>query len=215
MKKSLVAVFAFALLLTAVGKADTTYTFTMNTSPLAGNGQFTLDFQFLDSTGSSTDLNNNNVKLTGFTFGGGSASGGGSTTGGASGSLASGVTLTDTEFFNEYMEKFTAGSQLSFSIDVTNVLDPSGIPDLLTLGILDSGGNELPTSGFANEFLDVSLVGGTAPQVFTFGSAPGSAFSLSAPVVQVQSPTPIPEPSTLWLLLPGMLVLRRYAGQTV
>jgi hypothetical protein len=207
--KNLAAVFVLALLVTAVANADSTYTFTMNTSPLAGHGHFTLDLQFLDSTGSPTDLNNNTVTLTGFTFGGGSASGGGSATGGASGSLASGVMLTDTEFFNEYMENFTPGSQLSFNIDTTNLLDASGIPDLFTFAILDSGGNELPTTGFAGEFLDVNLAGGISPQVSTFGSAAGSTFSLAAPAVQGQSTTPAPEPAALWLVLAGLLVVNK------
>lgn len=199
---------AFALCLTAIAKADTTYTFTMNTSPLAGNGQFSLDFQFLDSTGLPADLNNNTVKLTGFAFGaGGSASGGGSTTGGASGSLASGVTLTDAAFFNELVAGFTPGSQLSFNIDTTNVLDSSGTPDLFTVAILDSHGNELPTAGFASEFLDVTLAGGASPQVSAFGSAPGGTFSLAAPVVQPATTMPAPEPSALWLLVSALMAL--------
>lgn len=92
-------------------------------------------------------------------------------------------------------------------------LDPSGIPDLFTLGILDSKWNQLPTMGFAGEFLDVSLVGGSSPQIFTFGSAPGSEPSLSAPVVQGQSTTPAPEPSALWLMFAGVLVFRSVAGR--
>ena len=206
MKKRFVAVFVFALWLTGVANADSTYTFTMNTSPLAGNGQFALDFQFLDGTGLPADLNNNTVGLSGFVFGtGGNALGSGSATGGASGSFASGVTLTDAGFLNEYTESFTPGSQLSFNIHTTNVLDPGGTPDLLTMAILDSHGNEFPTAGFANEFLDVTLAGGASPQVSAFGSAPGSALSLDAPVVQSQTITPVPEPSALWLFVTALM----------
>jgi hypothetical protein len=216
MTKHFVALFAFALWLTSVARADSTYTFTMNTSALVGNGRFTLDFQFLDGTGLPADLNNNTVGLTSFAFGaGGSASGSGSATGGASGTLASGVTLTDAGFLNEYAESFKPGSQLSFNIATTNVLDPSGTPDLFTLAILDSHGQELPTAGFANEFLDMTLAGGASPQVLAFGSDRGSAFSLAAPVVQPEITTPVPEPSTLWLLMTGLMFCACLARQKI
>ena len=206
MRKSFVVLFAFTVWLSGVSKADSLYTLTMNTSALAGSGQFTLDFQFNDSTGLPVDLNNNRVTLSSFNFNGGNAVGAGSTTGSASGSIASGIALTDAQFFNEYMQNFTAGSQLSFNIDVTNVLDSSHIPDLFTFAILDSSQNELPTNGPANEFLDVSLTGGSSPQVSTFGS---SAFSIPKPVVQEQSIVSTPEPSAFWLLLSGGYILKR------
>ena len=208
MKKANFGLLACALCLTPLGKADSVYTFSMNTTPLVGSGPFTLDLQFLDGSGLPIDLNNNTVDLTNFAFGaGGSPAGGGTATGGASGSLASGVTLKDTAFFNEYFENFTPGTLLSFTIDTTNVLDPGGTPDLLTLAILDSMGNELPTIGPASEFLDVSLAGGANPQIFTYGSAPGSAFSLAAPIVQPASTAPVPEPSSNWELLTVLLGL--------
>jgi hypothetical protein len=206
MIRRIIPVLALALWAGQSASADVLYTFTMDTSPLVGNGLFTLDLQFLDGSGLPIDLNNNTVTLTNFAFGaGGGPSGGGTATGGASGSLASGVTLKDIAFFNEYFENFTPGTLLSFNIDTTNVPDPGGTPDLFTLAILDSNGNELPTTGAADEFLDMSLVGGANPQVSTFGSAPGSTFSLAPPVVQSQ--TPVPEPSSYWELLTVASVL--------
>jgi hypothetical protein len=208
MIRRFIPVLALALWAVQPASADTVYTVTMDTSALVGNGPFTLDLQFLDGSGLPIDLNNNTVTLTNFAFGaGGSPSGGGTATGGASGSLASGVTLKDTAFFNEYFENFTPGALLSFTIDTTNGPDPGGTPDLFTLAILNSLGNELPATGPAGEFLDVSLVGGANPQVSTYGSAAGSAFSLAAPVVQSQSPAPVPEPSSYWELLTGIVVL--------
>ncbi len=208
MIKRFIPVFALALWVAHSASADIVDTFTMDTSPLVGNGAFTLDLQFLDGSGLPIDLNNNTVTLTNFAFGaGGSPSGGGTATGGASGSLASGVALTDTDFFNEYFENFTPGALLSFTIDTTNVPDPGGTPDLFTVAILDGMGNELPTTGAADEFLDVSLTGGANPHVSTFGSAPGSTFSLAAPVVQSQSPAPVPEPLCYWELLTVVLIL--------
>ncbi len=81
------------------------------------------------------------------------------------------------------------GTLLSFTIDTTNVPDAGGTPDLLAVAILDSSFSELPANGPASEFVDLSLAGGTHPQVSTFGSAPGSVFSLTAPRVQSQSPS--------------------------
>ena len=205
MKKTNLSLLAFALCLAPLGRADIMYTFSMNTAPLVGNGPFTLDLQFLDGSGLPTDLNNNTVALTNFAFGaGGSPSGGGTATGGASGSLAAGVTLKDTTFFNEYFESFTPGPLLSFTIDSTNALDPSGTPDLLTLAILDSMGNELPTTGPASEFMDFSLGGGATPAVATFSSP---QLSLAAPTVEPAGPAAVPEPASEWGLLTVLLGL--------
>jgi hypothetical protein len=215
MKKTNFGLLAVALCLTPLGKANIIYTFSMNTTPLVGNGPFTLDLQFLDGSGLPVDLNNNTVALTNFAFGaGGSPSGGGTVTGGASGSLASGVTLTDTAFFNEYFEGFTPGALLSFTIDSTNVPDPGGTPDLLTVAILDSSFSELLTTGPASEFLDFSLAGGATPQVSTFASAPGSGFFLAAPTVQVATTSPVPEPSSYWELL-TILLAWGFAGKVL
>lgn len=205
MKKINFGLLAFALGLTPLVKADTVYTFSMNTAPLVGNGPFALDFQLLDGSGSGDG--NNTVKLTNLAFGaGGSPSGGGTSTGGAVGTLTSGVTLNDTSFFNEYYENFTAGGVLTFTIDTTNVADAGLTPDLFTVAILDSGLNELPAKGPAGEFLDISLGGGASPQVTTYGSAAGSAYSLSAPTVQVATTPPtLPEPSNYWALLAVLL----------
>ncbi len=203
MTKRSIPLLALALFAAHAASADSIYTFTMDTTPLVGNGPFALDFQFLD--GSGTGDANNTVTLTNFAFGGGSASGGGTATGGAAGSLASGVTLQDISFFNEYYENFTPGTLLSFTIDTTNMLDSGGTPDLFTVAILDSGLNELPTNGPASEFLDVSLAGGANAQVSTYGSAPGSEFSLDAPIVQSQGPSPVPEPSSFGELITVLL----------
>ena len=56
------------------------------------------------------------------------------------------------------------GTLLSFTIDTANVPDPGGTPDLFTVVVLDSHGIQLPTTGAADEFLDVSLGGGANPR---------------------------------------------------
>ena len=202
MKTYFFTLLASAVLLTSFARADTVYTVTLNTSPLVGSGPFTVDLQFLDGSGTPGDLNNNIVKLQNFAFGtGGSPSGGGTASNGASGSLSLGVTMKDTAFLNEYTENFTPGNLLSFSIDTTNVLDPGGTPDLFVFAILDNMGNDLPTAGPGSEFLDVTLGGGATPVVTPFASVPGSVPFLDAPIVQLQNPGSVPEPSLRWLPL--------------
>src|SRR5579859_8130563 len=90
--------------------ASTMFAVTLDTSPLIGHpaGPFSLNFQFTDGQG--TGDANNTVTLSSFAFGGGSAAGGPSLTGGASGSLGSGVVLTDSAFFNAFTEGFTPGT---------------------------------------------------------------------------------------------------------
>ncbi len=182
--------------LAPIAGADTiVYNVTLDTTPLVGHGPFALDFQLVDGSGTPIDLNDNTVSLQGFSFGaGGSASGGGTATVGASGSLATGITLTDSAFLNEYFESFTPGSLLSFQVSTTNVADPGGTPDLFTFAILDSHGDELPTNGSSSEFLDVTLSGGASPVVAAFSSAAGSQFALGAPDVQAAASS-VPEPS--------------------
>lgn len=192
------------LLLTAIllsgssAKAQSVYTVTMNTAPLAGHGSFTLDLQLLDGSGLSPDLNNNTVTLTNFNFGtGGAPLGNGVPTNGATGNLATSVTLQDSAFFNEYVESFAAGSSLSFTVTITNVADPGGTPDLFTFAILDSNGNEITTTGFANEFLSMSLEGGAAPKVSANTSAPNAAFALDAPSALLQNSGGAPAAATI------------------
>jgi len=207
MKKPSFALLPFLLFVTPLCKGDTIYAFALNTTSLVGNGPFTVDLQLLDGSGTPGDLNNNKVQLSPFSFGvGGSPSGKGMATGGASGNLTSGVTLADTVFLNEYLESFTPGTLLSFTIDTTNVPDSGGTPDLFTLAILDGSGNELPTTGPAEEFLDVSLTGGTTPQVASFSSAPGSTFAVPAPELLIK-PGIAPEPSFTWEVLAALVGL--------
>src|SRR5579871_5069955 len=89
-----------ALLLAGAGagRAQTTFTVSIDTSALMGNpgGPFSLDFQLTD--GSGTNDGNNTATLSNFNFGVGAATGTANLSGGASGSLSSGITLTDNSF---------------------------------------------------------------------------------------------------------------------
>ncbi len=206
-KRIRLPILLLALLCAAAAHADSRYAVTLDTTPLVGQGQFTLDFQFLDGTGLADDLNNNAVALSSFAFGGGSALGAGIGIGGASGDPLSGVRLRDSSFFNAFLQDFRPGALLSFDVSVTNVFNPSAVPDLFTLAILDSAGLELPTAGDADEFLAISLEGGVAPVVTVAASRLGAPFQIGPPAI-VPS---VPEPSSGTLLLAGMALgsLRR------
>jgi hypothetical protein len=148
-------------------RADNTYLFSMDTTPFVGNsaGPFYLDFQLSQGGGGT----NNNVTLSDFTFGGGSAgavytqSAGTpflmippvEPAGGASGSAATQVELTDdpsvnsaAASFNELIEAFTPGNSLSFMVDATaNLADPARFtPDEFSFGILEGSGAQVPTT---------------------------------------------------------------------
>jgi hypothetical protein len=164
---------------------------TINTTPLQGLGQFSLDFQFLDGDG----IQNNSVVLSGFDFvGGGGPIGVPTLVGGAAGSIASSIALTDTEFFNALTQPFTAGPALVFSLALTTNAAAAGSPDRFALAILDASGAAIPTTGLAEELLGIDI---TRPLTMTTSGSDltRTALDLSAPAIQA-----VPEPSTVGLL---------------
>src|SRR5262252_5787425 len=65
--------------------------------------------------------------------------------GGATGNLASTVTITDKLYINSFIQPFTPGSTLSFTVLRTGLVDPGKTPDQFSFAILDKTGAELPT----------------------------------------------------------------------
>jgi len=186
---------------------------TMDTSPLVGNGPFTLDFQFIDGDG--TGDANNTVTLSNFNAGSGSI--------GTPPALTTGgvvvnpsplsVSLTDSSFFNEVQFTFTPGDTLSFNWTATSNPDLVG-PDTFTFAILDSSGNEIPTTNpnGLESFLEVDLPApGTGTTVITSGSSADASFKLSAPTDTPGggSSSTVPEPATLPLLTVAIALLWR------
>lgn len=204
-----------ALLISAAGgvRADTIFTVTMNTAPLAvapgsAAGPFSMFFQLTD--GSGLNDANNTATLSNFQFGGGSVGACPAnciTSGGASGSAASSIVLTDTTFFSALDQGFTPGSSLSFQVDLTTNVDSGGTPDLFSFSLLDNSGFSLPTldpTG-ADTLLTVN-VDSSNPAILTYGSdaarstSGGVTVSLAAPVLGTPGSQTVPEPdSLLWI----------------
>ncbi|HTI70205.1 MAG TPA: NF038129 family PEP-CTERM protein [Candidatus Limnocylindria bacterium] len=178
-----IIVGAAALFSVSAAAATFEYDISVDTSSLIANpsAPFSLDFQLND--GDSTGNGNNTAILSGFTFGGGSASGGASVFGGATGTLASQISITDTAAFNELYEAFTAGSLLTFHLSVTHNANSGETPDSFSFAVLDKDLANIPTTGLANTLVSIDLTPGT-PTVLTGASGPVTV-----------TVTPVPEPA--------------------
>jgi hypothetical protein len=155
--------FAAIVLAAPAARAATVFTVDVDTSSLSGD--FSLDFILIGSLGNTVTPDN-------FQFGTGTP---GPTPSplpaGVTGSLAGGVTLTDSAgFFIEFQQPFTAGSFIQFTASVTDVGPPEGgFPDNFSFSLLDQNLNPLPTTDpFGTDTLfSVDLTGDTlAPQQF-------------------------------------------------
>jgi hypothetical protein len=190
--KSLRIAFASActMLFAATAQAGTfSFHVDVNTASLTGNpgGPFSLDFQ-LNGAGANT------ATITNFSFVGGSpltdATFGPAYTHGASGNLGSTVVLTDAaSFFNEFFQGFSAGTtEISFDARLTeNVAAPT--PDAFSMAILDKNALNIPTTGSADNLLQVNIASPSlsASDIKTFTSISPAGVSVAAS----------PEPGTL------------------
>jgi len=171
----------------------------VDSAPLIGHasGPFLLDFQFTD--GSGMNDGNNTVTLGGFNFHGG----------GWIGADPGPITLTDSSFFSEYLQGFTPGSSLSFSVSLTTAVDAGGIPDQFSFAILDNTLSEIPTVGMADAFLAVDI-DSTSPTIQTYRS------DLSRTSLDIPAPTinaAVPEASTFWAGACALGVLASACGR--
>jgi len=183
----------------SLARAQIAFNVSVDTSALSGSmaSPLYLDFQLNDGAGWG-DANNTAV-ISNFKFGGGTAVAPAVTSGGATGTLGSWVTLTDSAAFNEFYQGFSPGAWLTFTVSLTNRVDPGVTPDLFGFAILDHTLSNLPTTALGTDlFLQVNI-DRADPAIWTFGSADGLV-----PAPQV---VPVPEPSTYGVLAgAGLLV---------
>lgn len=168
-------------------------TFTTGTS-------VSLLFELTD--GSGLDDGNNTITISNFDFGGGVAGSATTTGGGATSTSPLAVLLTDTVFDNTVLLPFTTGSSLKFSINLTT--NDDGIQlDQFSLFILDDQGNALVTSDtLASAFLVLDIgTGVSLSNIQTFSNDTGP--SVGEPLIT----TPVPEPSSLILLVSSLVGL--------
>jgi len=200
------------LFLTGFSWAETIYDVSLDTSPLIGHpaGPFALEFQFND--GSGTGDANNVISISNFSLSGGKLTGPPQANGGASGDLSSLVTMTDSSFFNQYVEAFTPGTLMNFRLQITANVDSGGTPDEFSMSILDNSGSEIPTLGRGASLLIIDINSSNPiPSAFASDTtrsphAGGFPISLSAPVV-TEVGTSVPEPANCCLFGFVMLML--------
>ncbi|BCU77542.1 NF038129 family PEP-CTERM protein [Luteolibacter sp. LG18] len=202
MKSNPLLLLATGLLLSVGSASAALYHVSIDTSALtlpanSGSGPFSLDFQL--NSGATTG--NNTATISNFNFGGGGGPFDTATLiGGASGSLPGTITLTDTNAFNEFYQSFTAGSVISFDLNLTENIDSGAIPDSFSFSILDGSLANIPTTGFGDTLLQVDIAAGSNVNL---SSATGSYAGVSV--------TAVPEPSSALLGLVAVAggVLRR------
>jgi hypothetical protein len=186
--------------------------------PSFGNvppGPLSLGFEFAD--GSGTGDGNNSVTLSKFNFGGGGASGSAFLSGSVAGDFASSITFTDAAPTNIFIQGFTAGSSLKFTIDMTTNVDSGGGPDEFILSVLDSTLSPIPTTASSPLFpLLVFDINSANPSVQTFNvdtsqpPAAGGGIFFTAPLLTPQAPSAVPEPASAALSITAFVSIAVY-----
>ncbi len=186
----LFTVLVVALCMPRAARADAIVNVSVDTSSLSG--LFSVFFQMTDG-GNGV---HNSVTVSNFSLGTGTLLPDDSAFGDVSGNLITGLTLSDGDFLNFFVQSFNPGLALSFQMTMSSLFD-AATPDAFAFSILDASGAPITTSDptGANSLLSVFFNGQT-PEIASYGA-------------QV---TPVPEPGTFALLGLGVgawLGLRR------
>jgi len=175
------------------------YSITFDTSSISG-GTFSLVLDHFNGDG----VLNNSVTVSNFAFGGGSPSGSPTLSGGAAGDLTTIVTLSDTLFFNEFIQNFISGSVLSFDLEATSNFS-GGTPDSFTLALLDGTGNPISTSDPLGSDILIALDMDSSSSIQGFSST-NPDYPLPTPQISENIPA-IPVPPAAFLFGSGLLGL--------
>ncbi|TCV79024.1 NF038129 family PEP-CTERM protein [Sulfurirhabdus autotrophica] len=188
-RKNLIAGLLAFFASTAV-LADTWYN-TVDTSLLAGQTGW-LDFQFNPG---DVDAPSATATVAAFTTNG-SIVGLPTLTGDVSGNLNNGITLANSQYFNDLLQGFSFGSTLSFSLDwVMPAPTPGASGTAFSLSFYDANFNSLLADPVWGSALITNLKGDGTMEVL----------AKSDPVsVSTTAPTPVPLPGSWGFLLAGI-----------
>ena len=167
---------------------------TVNTQLLAGSSA-QLAFDLIDGGAPA-----NSVSISGFATNG--TLGAASTSGGASGSLGTTVSLTDSSFFNEYLQNIVLGTTLSFIYNTSDLGPAAGsLPDGFSFFLLNPAGLPLVST--------TDPTGSDALFLYNIGSPLGLSVYQSASVIVTAGPVTngVPEPGSLLLVVSALLLL--------
>jgi len=172
---------------TSEGSTGANYTVTVNTASLVGHpaGPFSILLAVTDGSGLGDA--SNTISVTNVDFGGGNGLGNIALFGGASGSLETGVTMTDISPVNFFSESFSPGQSLRFTVSLTTA-DDFGLPDGVSFFILDSSGLPVPTLSPAADFLFAIDMGSNVAPPQTYGTDPSRSPSTGSPIT-IETPT--------------------------
>lgn len=190
-----------ALFAVIPASADTTsFEVSLDTSPLSGTQ--TLAFGFTDGDGAA----DNSLTLSGFNFGGGSATGAPTYIGaGASGDLSTSIVLNDSDFSSLFLQQFMPGTTLSFLMTTTNNF-AGGAPDAFAMAVCDAALDACYSDDQGTGAMLVLNLTGTALSPLSFTLNGASNQNLPAPIVSSPSAN-VPEPASLRLLAIGLALL--------
>lgn len=177
-------------------QADIDFHVSIDTSSLVGNasGPFSLDFQLNQGDGSVV----NTATIGNFWYSGGHAVGSPTLVGGATGSLATGFSLSTSSFLNEAYQEFSPGSKLAFDVTLSTLDEPT-TPDSFSFSILDGMSFNIPTTGLGDSLLQGDISHTLTFPAVTVSSGTGSYATLTLVTT--------PEPATTGLIVASALGL--------